>query len=88
MDKNIQDQINLIKNHLCDDIEAEACKELLEVLKTKNEFRVYFDTVKKTVSLCKENDCPENLPMDINQRLLDALGLNKVESKEKNKKDH
>ena len=83
MDKNIQKQIDLIKDHLCDDLEAEACKELIEVLKTKKEFRIYFDTVKKTVSLCKENDCPEDLPSDINQRLFAALGIDSDKIKNK-----
>ena len=83
MDKDIQKQVDLIKDHLCDDLDADACKELIEVLKTKKDYRVYFDTVKKTVSLCKENDCPENLPGDINQRLFDALGLKDDTTKEK-----
>lgn len=84
MDKLSQEHLDLIKNHLCDDLDTDACKELIEVLKTNKDCRIYFDTVKKTVSLCKENDCPEDLPVDINQRLFEALGLNK-DGKEKNK---
>ena len=83
IDKDIGKQVDLIKDHLCDDLDAEACKELIELLKSKKDYRVYFDTVKKTVSVCKENDCPENLPSDINQRLFDALGLQDGISKEK-----
>ncbi|MCB0282566.1 MAG: hypothetical protein KDF60_08295 [Calditrichaeota bacterium] len=75
MDKKIKDQVQLLKEHLCDDLDADACKELMDVLKTSKDCRVYFDTVKKTVVLCKEKECPEDLPEDINQRLFKALGL-------------
>ena len=85
MNDNIQKHIKLIRDHLCDDLDAQACKELLEVLKTSKEVRIYFDTVRKTVALCKNNDCPQDLPDDINQRLFNALGLGK--EKEVRKKD-
>lgn len=75
MDKKIKDQVQLLKEHLCDDLDADACKELMDVLKTSKDCRVYFDTVKKTIVLCKEKECPEDLPEDINQRLFKALGL-------------
>jgi len=83
MDKDIQKQVDLIKDHLCEDIDAEACRKMLEEIKASKGVRVYFDTVTKAVSLCKENDCPEDLPIDINQRLFDALGLQDDTTKEK-----
>lgn len=75
MDKKINEQVRLLKQHLCDDLDADACKELMDVLKTSKDCRVYFDTVKKTVVMCREKECPEDLPEDINQRLFQALGL-------------
>jgi hypothetical protein len=75
MDKNMQEQIRLIKEHMCDDLNADACKELIEVLKTSKNCKVYFDTIKKTVVLCRDKECPENLPEDMNRRLFEALGL-------------
>lgn len=75
MDKKMREQIQLIKKHMCDDINAEACKELIEVLKTSKNCKVYFDTIKKTVVLCRDKECPEDLPEDMNQRLFQALGL-------------
>jgi hypothetical protein len=75
MDKKTREQVKLLKQHLCDDLDADACKELMDVLKTSKDCRVYFDTVKKTVVLCREKECPEDLPEDINQRLFQALGL-------------
>lgn len=83
MDKNDQKYIKLIKQHFCDDIDAESCKELIELLKNNKEHRIYFDTVKKTVSLCKDNECPEDLPADINKRLFDALGIDEEQCKGK-----
>jgi hypothetical protein len=80
MAKKNQDQLKLISEHLCDDLDADACKELIDVLKTSKDCRVYFDTVKKTVVLCRENDCPEDLPEDINQRLFETLGLEKYKN--------
>lgn len=77
MVKNIQEHLKLISDHLCDDLDAKACKELIDVLKASKDCRVYFDTVKKTVVLCREKECPEDLPEDINQRLFEILGLEK-----------
>lgn len=88
MDENIQKHLKLIREHLCDDLEAQACKELIEALQSSKECRIYFDTVKKTVALCKNNECPQDLPEDINQRLFEALGLknkNTVNKEDANK---
>ena len=82
-DKESQKHIQLIKQHLCGDLGEESCRELMEKLNCGDEYRVYFDTVKKTVSLCKENDCPEDLPEDINERLFNALGIDKEKCKDK-----
>jgi hypothetical protein len=75
MDKNTQKHLELISKHLCDDLDADACKELMDVLKASKDCRIYFDTVKKAVVLCREKECPEDLPEDINQRLFEVLGL-------------
>jgi len=77
MAKNKQEHLKLLSEHLCDDLDTDACKELMDVLKTSKDCRAYFDTVKKTVVLCREKECPEDLPEDINQRLFEKLGLEK-----------
>ncbi len=77
MAKNTEEHLKLISKHLCDDLDADACKELIDVLKSSKDCRIYFDTVKKTVVLCREKECPEDLPEDINQRLFETLGLEK-----------
>jgi len=77
------EQLKLIRDHLCDDLDAESCKELIELLQTSTEHRIYFDTVKKTVKLCKDNECPEDLPEDINERLFKTLGIDKEKCRDK-----
>ena len=83
MDKKDQINIQLIKKHLCDDLDEKSCRELIELLKNSKEHKIYFDTVRKTVKLCKEHECPEDLPEDINERLFNVLGIDKEKCKEK-----
>lgn len=58
-----------------EDFDAPACKEVLDHLNQCPTCKVYYDTIKKTVLLCQENDCAEKLPEDVNQRLLEVLDL-------------
>jgi len=83
MGKKDQNHIQLIKEHLCEDLDPESCKKLIERLKNDTEHRIYFDTVRKTVSLCRDNECPEDLPEDINERLFSVLGIDKEKCKGK-----
>jgi hypothetical protein len=85
MENKNEKHLELLKKHFCDDLEADACKELVDVLKANKECRAYYDTIKKTVVLCKENECPEDLPEDINSRLFKALGLENIKNKENRK---
>ncbi len=75
-----QEHLELLQKHFCENLEDEACEELIEVLKTDKDCRIYYDTVKKTVVLCREKDCPEDLPQDINERLFKILGLEKYKN--------
>jgi len=84
---NAEEHLKLLQEHLCDDLDNAACEELLDVLRTSKECRVYFDTIKKTVVLCRENDCPEDLPEDINQRLFERLGLADAKKKPNTSQD-
>lgn len=68
-------KIKLICDQLGEDINTIPCKEVAEHLAKCPSCKVYLDTVKKTVVLCKENDCIEKLPDDVNKRLLKALDL-------------
>ncbi len=70
-----KEQIKLVREHLCEDINSQACKELMQAMDECDDCRIYFDTVKKTVVLCRENDCPEEIPDETNIRLFKSLGL-------------
>jgi len=80
LSRSRQEHLELLQKHFCENLEDEACEELIEVLKTDKDCRIYYDTVKKTVVLCREKDCPEDLPQDINERLFKILGLEKYKN--------
>jgi predicted anti-sigma-YlaC factor YlaD len=61
-----------------EDLDAPMCQEVLDHLKACPTCKVYFDTVKKTVFLCRSVECPEELPEDINDRLLEVLNLKNI----------
>lgn len=60
---------------LGEDFNSPVCQLMLEQIQSCPTCKVYFDTVKKTVLLCRENDCPEELPADVHQRLMKILDL-------------
>ncbi len=64
---------------ICDlmgeDFNAPSCREVLEHINQCPTCKVYYDTLKKTVLLCQENDCPEELPDEVNRRLMNLLNL-------------
>jgi predicted anti-sigma-YlaC factor YlaD len=70
-----QKKIEKICEFLGEDINAVPCQEVVEHISRCPTCKVYFDTVKKTVILCKENDCAEKIPEDVNKRLLRLLNL-------------
>ncbi|HGY56061.1 MAG TPA: hypothetical protein ENK44_10180 [Caldithrix abyssi] len=75
---------------LCDimgeDLDGPACQAVLDHINTCPTCKVYYDTVKKTILLCKENDCPEELPDDVNARLMKVLDLEEYAAERKGKK--
>lgn len=81
LNEHNEEKIKLICDYLSEDIDALACQEMMEHLKNCPTCKVYFDTVRKTVILCKEIDCPEKLPEDVNNRLLKVLDLDNVKWK-------
>jgi len=74
-----KDKINNICNQLGEDLNTVPCKEVADHLASCPTCKVYFDTIKKTVILCKENDCLEKLPDDVNKRLLKRLDLDNIQ---------
>ncbi len=70
-----KERIKEICELMGEDLDAPMCQEVLDHLKTCPTCKVYFDTVKRTIFLCREAECPEELPEDVNNRLLEALNL-------------
>ncbi len=81
-----KDHIQKICDIMGEDFDAPACREVLEHLNQCPTCKVYYDTVKKTVLLCQDNDCAETLPDDVNQRLLEVLNLSDLPEKPTEKK--
>jgi len=71
-----------IVKQICDfmgeDIDSPACKEVADHLNMCPTCRVQFDTVKKTVTLCREMNDDKKLPEDVNNRLFKVLDLQKL----------
>ena len=70
-----------------EDFNDPACREVLEHINQCPTCKVYYDTLKKTVLLCQENDCPEELPDEVNQRLMKLLDLRDFINPQKDKKN-
>ena len=67
---------------MCDimgeDLDTPACQELLEYLEENPNSKIYYDTVKKSVLLCKDGSCSESMPQGVNERLMEKLNLDDI----------
>ena len=75
--QNIYDQIC---DFMGEDLDAHACKEVADHLESCPKCKVYFDQVKKTVTLCREIDKDREVPDEVNDRLFKVLNLNNLGS--------
>jgi len=70
-----------IMKQICDqmgeDLNAPVCREVAVHLQECPECKFYFDTVKKTVVLCREIENKKSIPPEVRQRLMKLLLLNK-----------
>jgi predicted anti-sigma-YlaC factor YlaD len=64
---------------LCDamgeDLEAPVCREVADHLMNCPKCREQFDSVKRTVKLCREHVNREKIPQDVSARLIKILNL-------------
>lgn len=81
--ENHKEDIKKICDIMGEDFDSPACQKMLKHLEKCPTCKVYYDTTKKTVLLCRENDCPEELPDDVNERLMKALNLDEIYKKSK-----
>jgi hypothetical protein len=70
--------IHLICDFMGENLEDMFCREVKEHIEACPNCKVYFDTVQKAVILCRENECPETLPEEVNNRLLKVLNLDAI----------
>lgn len=59
-------------------MDAPACKEVADHLESCPKCKVYFDQVKKTVTLCRDIDKDKKVPDDVKDRLFKVLNLNQL----------
>jgi predicted anti-sigma-YlaC factor YlaD len=70
-----------IIEQLCDamgeDLDTPVCREVAEHLSKCPECQAQFDTVRQTVSLCRQLEHIEKIPGDVHSRLFKILNLPK-----------
>jgi hypothetical protein len=66
-----------------EDIDSPACQEVVDHLKLCPTCKVYFDTVKKTVTLCRDLDDEKKIPVEVTDRLYKVLNLDNVRESKK-----
>ena len=75
-----QEIYNQICDYMGEDMDAPACKEVADHLASCPKCKVYFDTVRKTVTLCREIEKEEEVPPDVKERLYKVLNLDNLSS--------
>lgn len=70
--------VEQICDFMGEDIDSPACQEVVDHFKECPTCRIYFDTIKKTVTLCREINDEKKIPDDVNSRLFKVLNLNEI----------
>ncbi|MCB0263117.1 MAG: hypothetical protein KDE52_03530 [Calditrichaeota bacterium] len=77
MNKHSKKILDELCNYLGYDLEGCMCKELHSAVEKDEDLQEYIDSVKKTVSICKEVYKEECLPEDVKANLLDKIKTKK-----------
>lgn len=83
--KDREDIVRQICDYMGENLDSPACREVQEHLEACPTCKVYFDTVKKTVTLCRQCDEEEKVPDDVRARLLKVLHLEEIRNKHNSK---
>lgn len=75
MHNHQKERIKQICDLMGENFDDPTCQEVLEHIDHCPNCKIYYDTLKKTVFLCQENDCLEQIPQDVNERLMSVLDL-------------
>ena len=86
--KSAKDREEIVKqicDYMGDDLDSPACKEVQEHLESCPTCKIYFDTVKKTVTLCRQCEEEEEVPEDVKARLFKVLHLEQIQNRHNHK---
>ena len=83
--KDREEMVRLICDYMGEDLDSPACREVQEHFDSCPTCKVYFDTVKKTVTLCRQCDEEEKVPDEVRTRLFNVLHLEEIRNKHNRK---
>ena len=75
---NHKDVVKQICDFMGEDLDAPACREVAEHLKSCPTCQVQLDTIRRTVTVCREMDDKKQIPTDVNERLFKVLNLDDI----------
>ncbi len=71
-----------VVKQICDfmgeDLNAPACREVAEHLESCPTCQVQLDTIKRTVTICRELENNKKIPAEVNDRLFKVLNLDHI----------
>ena len=70
--------IEKICDFMGEDLDAQACKEVIEHIENCPDCKIYLDTMRKTVTICRDLEKNKKLPVETNNRLFKVLKLEKL----------
>ena len=70
-----KDVVKQICDFMGEDLDAPACREVAEHLQTCPTCQVQLDTIRRTVTLCREMEENKKIPSDVEDRLFKVLNL-------------
>lgn len=76
--KDHKKMVDQICDFMGEDIDSPACQEVSDHINMCPTCKIYFDTVKKTVTLCREMDDEKKVPDDVSNRLFKILNLDEL----------
>jgi predicted anti-sigma-YlaC factor YlaD len=79
--KDAEDMVKQICDYMGEDLDSPACREVQEHLEACPTCKVYFDTVRKTVTLCRQCEQEESIPADVKSRLFKVLHLDQIQNR-------
>ena len=79
MKKHKKQIVHKICNYLGQDLDHPMCKELMQHLEECPDCQFYLDTVKMTVSLCRETHKSEPVPEEVKEQIFKSLKIKKSE---------